>query len=272
MSQHSSDAAHRAAECLLSARVERVPLETFPPGLEPQDLETAYAIQEASLADILDSMGGGRVVGYKIGCTSAAAKELLGLDSPFVGRLLSPKLHESPAQLEASTFSIRVIEPEVAYRLGRPLPASGGPYDASAVKEAAVGVMGSIEVVDTRYADWVGAGGFRLIADNGSAGAWVAGAEDANVDVIDAENQEVKVTLFRDGAAVDHQVGSTGATLGSSLNSLAWLANELNRQGHELGEGDLVTTGTTTQVLHAQPGDRVVADFGPLGGVTVEFD
>ena len=263
--------AEQAAELLLEARTERAPLESFPSDLEPKDLETAYAIQEASLEGILESMGGGSVIGYKIGCTSDAAKELLGLDSPFVGRLLSPQQHSSPAQLDAASFTIRVIEPEIAYRLGSDLPASGGPYDAANIEGAVAGVRGSIEIVDTRYEDWTGAGGLRLIADNGSAGAWVAGAESSSLDVADPVNQAITMTQYREDALFAAQEGQTGATLGSSLNALAWLANELNRQGHELRAGDLVSTGTTTPVLHAQAGDRVIADFGPLGTVTVDF-
>ena len=272
MTSAAEAAVRAAAELLVQARVQRAPLTQLASNLEPADLDTAYAIQEATIAGILESLGGGAVVGYKIGCTSDIAKEMLGLEEPFYGRLLSPTVHQSPARLAADDFTIRVIEPEVAYQLGHDLPASEGPYDGRAVLQAVTAVMGSIEIVDTRWADWSGAGGLRLVADNGSAGAWVAGTQNPNPGVIDPERQDVTLTLYRGNGIEAEQHGSTGATLGSSLNALAWLANELNRRGQLLRAGDLVTTGTTTPVVRAESNDRVTADFGPLGQVTVTFD
>jgi len=56
------------------------------------------------------------------------------------------------------------------------------------------------------------------------------------------------------------------------LNALAWLANELPKFGLQLSAGDYVTTGLTTEVYAATPGDQVTADFGPLGSVELKFN
>jgi len=61
--------------------------------------------------------------------------------------------------------------------------------------------------------------------------------------------------------------GSGAAVLGHPLNALTWLANELNVRGLGLKAGDFVTTGVTTDIYLAGPGDRVLADFGRVGQV-----
>ena len=66
--------------------------------------------------------------------------------------------------------------------------------------------------------------------------------------------------------------GSGAAVLGNPLSVVAWLANELPRYGRRLRRGDRITTGVTTDIYLAVPGDRLTADFGPLGRATLGFD
>jgi 2-keto-4-pentenoate hydratase len=65
--------------------------------------------------------------------------------------------------------------------------------------------------------------------------------------------------------------GSGAAVLGNPLNVLAWLANELPKYGRRLRKGDRVTTGVTTDIYLAKPGDRLVADFGPMGAARLDL-
>ena len=66
--------------------------------------------------------------------------------------------------------------------------------------------------------------------------------------------------------------GTGAAVLGNPLNVVAWLATELPRHGRRLCRGDRVTTGVTTGIYLAVPGDRLVADFGRIGRVSLDFD
>jgi 2-keto-4-pentenoate hydratase len=59
--------------------------------------------------------------------------------------------------------------------------------------------------------------------------------------------------------------------LGDPLIALTWLANELSSLGIALQAGEVVTTGTCVTPLPIEPGDQVIADFGPLGKVTVRL-
>jgi len=264
----ASERVKAAAERLAAARRRRRPIRVALARSEPADLDEAYAIQAASLPLILADAGGGRTIGYKIGCTNESAQRLLGLDAPFHGALLSPFAHRGPARIEAKSMAIRILEPEIAFRIGQNLLAASTPWSAATVRPAVAAVMGAIEVVDTRYRDWKTVGALNLIADDASAGHWVAGAESRNVGAVDYERHPVVLSL--NGQVRER--GVAGNALGSSLNALAWLANELNARGGALRSGDLVTTGTCTAVIPAERGDVAVADFGTLGTVEVAFD
>lgn len=258
-----------AAGLLLRARTERrrapAPL---PARVAPESLAEAYAIQEASIPAILSHAGGGRPVGRKIGCTNPTAQAQLGVSGPFHGRLLSPYVWESPARVPAELFFMRVLEPEFAFRLGRDLPEAAAPYTAESVRPAIAAVMPALEIVDSRWADWTVAGALHLIADNGSNGGWVRGPETTDLSRVDFTSHPTSIGL--DGE-VKHR-GSAANVLGSPLNALAWLANELAASGQPLRAGDYVSTGTTTVVVPAERGDAARADFGALGAVELAFD
>ena len=257
----------RAAAQLLEARQSGELIPGLPDELRPATLAEAYRIQAAAAPAILAAAGGGEIVGRKIGCTNPTAQALMSLSEPFHGLLLSPFVARGPLEIAADRFSMRLLEPEIAFRMGADLPAGGAPYDANSVKQAIATVMGAIEIVDTRYATFASAGGLQLIADNGSTGHWLHGAESEDVDGIDYANHAVSFSL---NGEIREQ-GKAGNTLGSSLNALAWLANDLARSGQGLEAGQLITTGTATAVVAAEAGDIGLADFGSLGQVEVRF-
>lgn len=258
-----------AAGLLLRARTERRRIPApLPAQLAPGTMADAYAVQDASIPAILSHAGGGRVLGRKIGCTSRTAQEQLGVSGPFHGRLLSPYVFESPARVKADLFFMRVMEPEFAFRLGRDLPSDGAPYHAESVRPAIAAVLPALEIVDSRWIDWTTAGALHLIADNGSNGGWVRGPETADLSSVDFTRHATAISV---NGELKHR-GSAANVLGSPLNALAWLANELAASGQPLRAGDYVSTGTTTVVVPVEAGDHVVADFGSLGRAEVIFD
>ncbi len=75
--------------------------------------------------------------------------------------------------------------------------------------------------------------------------------------------------------SVNRQVlreGTGANVLGHPLNALIWLANMLSSRGLGLQAGQYVTTGVTTVVYMAERGDEILAEFGPVGSVTLGFD
>jgi 2-keto-4-pentenoate hydratase len=251
----------RAAELLLEARRARRPRGPLPVACAPADLAAAYAVQDRFVA------GQGRPVGYKIGYTNPILQRRLGITSPVFGRLLEDRIHASPVVLPASDFATRVIETEVGVRMARGLPPRATPYSPEEVADAVELAFPSFELVDSRFVDWRKLSPLEAIADNVLHSAWVHGRARSDFRALDLAGLEM-VSFVNDREVTR---GRGGNVLGSPLLALHWLANALAQQGRGLGAGDLVTTGCCTDIFEAAPGDRVRADFGPLGEVHVEF-
>jgi 2-keto-4-pentenoate hydratase len=260
-------AIHEGARLLFEARLTRQRLPGLAGQALPPTIEDAYRCQDALIERLLAHYGG-HVIGYKIACTNELAQRLLHMDGPFHGKLMSSFCSDSPAHLPAGDFFMRVMEAEFAFRMGRDLPARTKPYEREEVAEAVEGVLPGIEIVDSRFTEWTTVGAASLIADNACHGAWVKGAMISGWRGLDLAEQAVR--LFVNGAQV--QEGSGKAVLGDPLNALQWLANELAAHGAGLKAGQYITTGVTTDIYLAERGDRVMADFGPVGRVELGFD
>lgn len=255
-----------AAQALIGARRQGRRLDGLSGNLRPRDLDDGYRVQAEHQRLLQAECGAGPAVGWKIGCTNETAQAQLGIDGPFVGRLFQAYVYDSPAEVPADLCFMRMIEAEVAFRIGRDLPPRQGGYAPDELAGAVTAAMPALEIVDSRYQDWTTAGAPLIVADNASAGLWVCG-QPGDTSGIDWTDHPVRVT--RNGKAAE--TGNTGNVLGSPLKALAWLTAFLGQRGEALAAGDLVTTGTTIPVNAAERGDTVMADFGPLGQVSVAF-
>jgi 2-keto-4-pentenoate hydratase len=252
---------------LLDAYVQRRRLSELPPGARPAGIDEAYECQ-AGFIGRLTSHYGGHVIGYKIACTNAIAQRLLGVTEPFYGRLISNSTFESPARLAASGFFMRVIESEFAFQFARDLPPTVRPPDRDQIAGALAGVLPGIEVVDSRFDSWTTVGAPSLIADNACHGAWVKGELISDWRDLDLADQAVELRV--NGKVVER--GSGRAVLGHPLNALEWLVHRLHERGIGLRAGEYVTTGVTTDIYDAQPGDELIADFGRVGAVELTME
>jgi 2-keto-4-pentenoate hydratase len=231
--------------------------------LAPKDLEEGYAIQEAFLEQEI-----GSPVGFKIGASSRKAQELLSVSEPFVGCVLPSSLYDSPALLDADDYLFRLIEPEFAFRMARPLPARSEPYQREDVLAATGDLHPAIEVVTSAFGTgWTDVGVACLIADNGVHGALVLGAAVSDWDPEELPDHEVRLRI--NGQIAGRGTGANA--LGNPITALTWLAEHLRRRGRGLEAGQVVTTGVVTEFAYLQEGDEAVADFGSFGEVSVSF-
>jgi len=122
-------------------------------------------------------------------------------------------------------------------------------------------------VVNSHFRDWLKLDMPTVLADNGTDGPLVCGAERSDWRGIDRPGLVVQLRI--NGRKVED--GKGGNALGDPLAALAWLANALAKRGGGLKAGDVVNTGTTTALHMAKPGDDAVATFGALGEVRVAF-
>jgi 2-keto-4-pentenoate hydratase len=254
-----------ACDYLFAMRLLQRKEASLPAEIVPRSIEEGYQVQALTVKQLL-ARSGGQPIGYKAACTSKLAQQQLGVDGPFFGRLLAHSSHCSPAKLSASDFTVRVVEAEFAFEMGKDVPA-GTVYTADTIKDFIGAALPSIEVVDHRYHDWKAVGAPSLIADNAIHGAWIEGKPFTGWQSVDFPRHAVSLVV--NGETVRR--GSGSAVLGNPLSVVAWLANELQRFGQQLRRGDKVTTGTAIDVYPAERGDSITAEFGVLGSVELFF-
>jgi len=255
------------AQALAQARTSLQPVALPQQFWARCDATQAARIAELHVATVL-ARHGGRVIGSKLGATNRATLEKLGLQRPFVGPVFSAFTHTSPASLRRDAFLLCVLEAEVAVRFARSVDGRAGPPSREALADAIEALFPVIEIADSRLAGFPVVPPAAITADLGFSGALVTGA--ASEDWRRYDLAGVAVTLQVNGNVV--REGAGAAVLGHPLDALAEYVAELGRNGGQVAAGDLVSTGTWTQPYMGQRGDRVLADFGPLGRVEVEIE
>jgi 2-keto-4-pentenoate hydratase len=215
----------------------------------------AYAIQSLN-AD------GRATSGHKIGLTSQAMQEQLGVSEPDYGRIFADELFETGATVARADLIAPRVEPEIAFVLASGL--GQGDVTAADVIAATDYVLPALEIIDSRIADWR-IGLIDTVADNASCGRFVLGTQRTSLD--DVVLAAAHVDLFVDGEEVAHGCGA--AVLGHPAKAVAWLANTVGEFGVTLAAGDVIMPGSMTAAVPLEAGQDVVADFGPLGRVEV---
>lgn len=260
----ATDRLTAASDLLCRCWAEGRCIDALPDALRPTTRAEGYAVQ--ALVERHSTLP---LYGWKIAATSAAGQAHIGVDGPLAGRLLAERAVASGAGLSLAGNRMGVAEPEFAFRIGRTLPPGGGARAVAEVMAAVVSLHPAIEIPDSRYADFAAAGAPQLIADNACAHQFVLGpAAPASWREVDLSAHPVRARAG-DGP---WRTGSGVNVLGDPRLALTWLANELSGLGIPLLSGQIVTSGTCMTPLAIAPGDRVEADFGRLGGVTVQLN
>ncbi len=234
------------------------PVPPLRDGLEPTDVEGAYAVQSENTRRWLAE--GRRIVGRKIGLTARAVQAQLGVDQPDFGVLFADMEIPDGGMIPAGRLLQGKVEAEVALILGAPIDTTEA--TAADVAAATALVAPALEIVDSRIADW-NITFADTVADNASAAFYVLGSPRRPLDGLD---------LWTCGMVmeVNRTIASTGvgaACLGHPLEAAAWLARTLARRGEPLKAGDVVLTGALGPMVALKPGDVVRAAIGGLGAV-----
>ncbi|MBS4730312.1 fumarylacetoacetate hydrolase family protein [Mycobacterium sp. SM1] len=253
----------RAATVLLdaeAARVDRGPVSAEWPGL---DLETAYRVQDEIVCRKVEA--GQHIVGVKLGLTSRAKQQRMGIDSPLTAWLTDRMALPAGAPLVVGQLIHPRVEPEIVFVLGQRLAGPG--ITAARAMEAVSHVYGGLEVIDSRYTDFK----FTLpdvVADNASSARFVVGGVARRPDEVDLALEACLLAV--DGDVVDSATGA--AVQGHPGEALALAANALAKRQQALEPGWIVLTGGLTDAVFVQPGSRVSAEFSSLGAVTLRCE
>jgi 2-oxopent-4-enoate/cis-2-oxohex-4-enoate hydratase len=225
-------------------------------------VEDAYAIQQRLNSRRLEA--GERIVGKKIGVTSQAVMNMLGVHQPDFGMLTDAMVYNEGQAIEAASLIQPKAEGEIAFLLKRDLMGPG--VTAADVLAATEGVMACFEIVDSRIRDWK----IKIqdtVADNASCGVFVLG--DRVVDPRGLDLVTCGMVLEKNGEVV--VTGAGAATMASPLNAMAWLANTLGRLGVPLKAGEVVLSGALGAMVPVKAGDNLRVAIGGIGGCSVRF-
>ncbi len=257
------DAVALAVE-LREAEHSRTPVELFTKRFSDFSWNDARAV--ARSRDQLRLDDGEAATGYKLGWTSAAMREALGIARPNWGRLWDSQLVASGDDL--GRFRQAKVEPELVYVAGTALDG------LSTINEIVTGAAGwalGLELVDPRFPDF----NFDWLdntADGSSAAGYMVG------EVAQIDDPAAVTIVFGDDQ--DHHHGAATAAMGNPAEAVAWLLRSLAAENESLGgdpmapllnPGDIVFTGGLTAPLDVHSGTtyEVTDDSNVLSPATL---
>jgi 2-keto-4-pentenoate hydratase len=245
------DRHHDAARLLLSARRDLTQrLNSLPEVMRPQTEEQAYLVQRAVMAEL------GGIGGWKVGSPRP--------DGPVnCSPLPATGIQDSPAQVSGSD---RVVEAEIAVRIGRDLPPQDAPYSRDDILAAIASAHPAIEVLQSRYVDANAVDPLSALADSLSHFGLVVGAPIPNWQALDLRAEQVRLIIG--GAEIKR---GTGNPAGGMIRLVLWLANEGAHWAGGLRAGQVVTTGSWTGKDPVPPGGEAQIVFDRAGESAVRF-
>lgn len=239
--------------------------ETITPLLEREpeiNLQDAYAIQ----LDFIERRvtAGEKIVGKKIGVTSKPVQEFLGVFQPDFGQLTSGMVYPAGETIDLSKLIQPKAEAELAFVLKDDLVGPG--ITAFDVIRATDYVVPCFEIVDSRITDWK----IKIqdtVADNASCGVYVLGDDKGDPREIDITL--AGMVLEKNGELLSTSAGA--AVQGSPANAVAWLANTLGALGIPFKAGEVILSGSQSDLVPVEDGDELVCRIGGIGSCRVKF-
>lgn len=223
---------------------------------ESFDVEAAYRVQALLFDRHLKD--GERLAGHKLGFTSLAKQQQMGVHEPVTG-FLTDAMELGPDRVEISHLPQPRVEPEIAFRLGEDL---GGPdVERDDVVAATAEVLAAVEILDSRYRDFR-FGLADVVADNTSAAYYVLSPSGADPATVDLPGEQVEFAV-----GDKPPVRASGKdVLGDPATAVAWLARR-----QRLLAGQVVLSGGMTDAIAVEPGNLVRARYSTLGELTLQI-
>ncbi|WP_094979714.1 2-keto-4-pentenoate hydratase [Rhodococcus pyridinivorans] len=251
-----------AADRLIEATRSSAPCGPVRDLLGETDIDLAYAVQQQLTDRRLAE--GARIVGRKIGLTSPAVQQQLGVDRPDFGVLFEDMDVTALDEVPSERLLQPKAEAEIAFVLSADLDSDD--LDLATVRAAVGHAVAALEIVDSRVAGW----DIKItdtVADNASSGLYVLGSQTLTLD--EFEPIDATMRMYVDDELVSE--GNGAACLGDPLNALLWLARTAREFGQPLRAGQVVLSGALGPMVPAPPGVAVRAEISSLGTVTARF-
>ncbi|MEK5079076.1 fumarylacetoacetate hydrolase family protein [Solibacillus sp. FSL W7-1436] len=237
-------------------------LEQFANKIDGFSEREAYEIQQL-LVDKKIEQEQTEQIGWKLGLTSKAKQQMMGVHEPSYGVLLKNMYLIEGGKHDLAPYIHPKLEPELAFVLKKPL--KGSPT-LEEVIDAIDFVLPAFEIIDSRFERFK----FTLldaIADNSSSSRYILGNRPIKLDAdfIDA----LGVVYYKNGEIVAST--TSGAVMQNPLISIQWLAEKLHERNLHLKPRDLILSGSISEAIEIKPGDFFHASFQSLGTISVSF-
>jgi 2-oxo-3-hexenedioate decarboxylase len=261
MTTVAPNTADAALAQLFAAAKERREIESLADSWPDLDEQTAYAIQKRLVAKHVEDEAT-RVIGIKLGLTSAAKQKQMSVDRPIYGELLDSRMIGEGEGLAIASLIHPKAEPEIAVTIERELRGPGVTSDQA--RRAIGSAFCAMEIIDSRYKN------FRftftdVIADNTSAARFTMSTY--RVPAAQLDLRTLGAVFEKNGEVVSTAAGA--AILGDPANGIAWLANKLAERGESIPAGALIMTGALTDAVSIAPGDVVRVSIAQLGSLVL---
>ncbi len=251
----------KAADILMRAAKDRKQATQLSVTFPSITIEDSYAVSAEVMQRKLKA--GRKLIGHKVGLTSKAMQRSSMIDEPDYGYILDDQMIGDGAKVKHSDFCKPRVEVELAFIIGKRLQGPG--VGLADVLRATEYVIPAIEIVDARIQDPRKI--TDTVADNGAAAGIALGGRP--VGPLDVDLRWVGGIMYRN--AEIEETGLAAGVLGHPALGVAWLANKICQYGHAMEPGHIVLAGSFTRVVFAQKGDTIHADYGPLGGIAIQF-
>lgn len=218
-------------------------------------MDDAYAIQQLVNRDRQDK--GGRVVGYKIGLTSAAVQQQLGVDQPDFGVLFADMERRSGDVIDCSQLIAPKAEGEIGFVFKNDLDSKDLTF-VEMLTEIDF-FMPVVEIVDSVVRDWK-INIVDTVADNASSALYLVGNK--RFDPAGVDFSQLRVSIKAEGC--EPVCGTGAACLGNPLTATYWLVRKLIDLGAPVKKGHLVLSGAMAPMVNIKPGVAFSFSFDQL--------
>ena len=225
-------------------------------------IETAYAIQK-ELVDLRVKRGE-KIVGKKIGLTSFAVQEQLGVDQPDYGMLFDTMDVSKKKELDSSKLINPKVEGELTFVLGKDISTSE--ITMEVLIDAIAEVRSSIEIVDSRVKDW----NIRIsdtIADNASGSHFLLGSDYKTLN--DLNPASITMRLYKNDVLASE--GNGMACMDNPLNAALWLAQKMAQQGAPLIKGEILLSGALGPMVPVESGDQIRLEVDGFSNIELKI-
>jgi len=259
-----TDTLDQIAYALYKAERERTEVTKFVDQYPELTVETAYNIQD-KLIELKCTYEETTISGLKLGLTSKAKQQMMGVHEPSYGVLLANMALNAKQPISLKSFIHPKIEPEIAFVFRQDL---GGPIVTVAqVLEATDYVAPAMEIIDSRYLNF----NFTLpdvIADNSSSSRYIVSSQKYAVNEVDLVNMGCIFTQNDEIFATS----TAGSVMGHPARAIAWMANKLIARGQHIRAGDIVLSGALTGSATMLAGDNFTVSFDGMESLTVQVE